>query len=295
MTADMQLNRSYRVVPGNDWEAITEAAETETDAVFLDLEDGVPPSEKDQARRQTISSLSEWFIDGNQYTTVRINSLDTPRGMNDIRTLATASATPDSVCIPKVRGSTELQLVSDLLSSLGTSVRIVAIIEKAAAVFNIYDIAHSTPRLDALIFGSVDFRRSADMPATFSNDSRIDTAAQTHVPRVLLSLAASTAGIAAVDGGYYIEDDIGGLREDAHTARSLGFDGKAATTPEQVPIINDAFGPTDQELAEARKIVQAFREAGDVAKLNVDGVVVEQSHLKQQKNLLRKVHKSAKK
>jgi citrate lyase subunit beta/citryl-CoA lyase len=288
MPVDVKRNRSYRVVPGDDLDALAEAAGSDADAVLLDLEDSIPPDDesKERARERVVAGLTEHLSDADQYTTVRVNGLDTKWGVCDIETLATAPTPPDSVSLPKVRSATEPQLVADLLSGVDSSVRVVAIVEEAAAVFNVHDIARSTPRLDALVFGSVDFRRSAGMPAVFSRDSDIDTAAQKYVPRVLLSLAASAAGVAAVDGGYYFTDDLQGLREDTLAARTLGFDGKAAATAEHVAVINDALGPTERELRAARRVVRAFEDAADVAKLELDGVVVERSHYEQQKALL---------
>jgi citrate lyase subunit beta/citryl-CoA lyase len=286
MPVDATRHRSYRVVPGDDADGMAAAAESAADAVLLDLEDSIPPDHKGQAREQVVAGLAEYRPDDAPYTTVRVNGLDTEWGVRDIESLATATDPPDSVCLPKVRSATEPQLVAEMLSAVGSPVRVVAIVETAAAVFAVHDIARSTPRLDALIFGSVDFRRSAGMPATFSGEGDIDTGAQKFVPRVLCSMAASAAGIAAVDGGYYRTDDLAGLREDARTARTLGFDGKAASTAEHVAVLNEAFAPTDRELREAREVVRAFEEAGDVARLELDGVVVERSHYEQQRALL---------
>ena len=81
------------------------------------------------------------------------------------------------------------------------------------------------------------------MPATYSGRDKIDIDAQKYLPRVLVSLAASAAGIAAVDGGYYFVDDLEGLRADAETARTLGFDGKATLSTDHVDVINSVFGP----------------------------------------------------
>lgn len=288
MSLAVKQNRSYRVASGDDPDAVAEAAGSDADAVLLDLEDSVPldAESKGRARERVSESLESDFADTTQYTTVRINGLGSEWAVRDIRALAAARPGPDSVCLPKVRSSTEPRLVAELLSQVDSSMGVIVIVEHATAVFNLQDIVRSTPRLDALIFGSVDYRRSVGMPVAVSRESNVDTAAQKYVPRVLVSTAASAAGVAAVDGGYYRTDDPDGLRADALTARNLGFDGKAASTAGHVSILNETFGPSEQELDEARRIVEAFDEAGDVAKLEVDGVIVERSHYEQQRALL---------
>jgi len=282
--------RSYLVVSGNDPEEMTGASASATDAVFVDLEDSIPPGEKEETRTRAVDAIEEhWATDG-QYLTVRVNGLDTKWGIDDITTLAAADTPPDSIVVPKIGSAGEVRIVAETIREVaGTPMmKIIANLETATACLNAGAIA-SAPLVEAVIFGSVDFRRSMGMPTTFSKAFELSEQSklQKYFPRYMTSLAASAAGIAAIGGGYYFVDDLEGARADAEAVRSLGFDGKAASVPSHVEIINDVFTPTPEEIEEAVRLVEAFEAAGpDTNKVEVDGVTIERSHYESQQAVL---------
>jgi len=290
MTLRMKTNRSYLVVSGNDEEEMAEARVSAADAVFIDLEDSIPPQEKAETLTQVVEAIDDRWTDDEQYLTVRVNGLDTKWGVDDITTLAGAETPPDSIVVPKIGSADEIHIVADTIREAAETspTRIIANLETATACLNAGAIANA-PLVEAVIFGSVDFRRSMGIPTTFSKAHETSEQAklQKYLPRYMASMAASSAGIAAIGGGYYFVDDLDGARADAEAIRSLGFDGKAASVPSQVEIINEVFTPDAEAVEEAKRVVEAFEAAGpDTYKVEIDSVTIEGSHYASQKAVL---------
>lgn len=263
-------------VPGDDTDAIESAVESGADGVILDLEDTVSPADKATALDVTLETLSAWSAE-EPTPFVRINGLDTARGVADLEAVVAADAAPKAVVVPDVRGRTDLRIVSDVLDDAGSSVGVVPIVERPDALFEVDAIA-TADRVYALAFGSVDFRLNAGM-------STLDSGVDLTIPRYLVSMAASAAGVHAFDTVFLDRTDHDGLRAEARAARSMGYDGKMAIDETQVGPITDAFTPSDDELDRARRLVDEF-ESSDEGVVYFEGTFVDKPVVDQQRELL---------
>jgi citrate lyase subunit beta/citryl-CoA lyase len=173
-----------------------------------------------------------------------------------------------------------LEIVTDAFEAASIDVPLVALIERPEAVLSAHRIARSTPRLSGLVFGSIDFQTNMGMAV-------LDPETDLYVPRYVIAMAASAAGIGAIDTVMLDTGNESRLREEATTARMLGYDGKAAMTPEQAAIINEAFTPSESTVARARRLVEAFESAGeDTGLIEFEGTLVDKPVADQQRDLL---------
>lgn len=272
----MSHEHTLLFVPGSDPDAIDAAVQSSADGIILDLEDTVGPENKARAREEVLSALSDWSAaDPTPY--VRINGLDTAHGIDDLETIVEHGAVPEGVLLPDVRGPTEVLTVADVLESADASIGIVPIIERPEALFAVDAIA-SARQVDALAFGSVDFQLNTGM-------SILDPDVELSLPRYLVSLAASAAGVEAYDTVFLDLTDDAGLREEARTARSMGYDGKMAIDASQLDPIAEAFAPSEDERERARRVVEAFEET-DEGVIFVEGTFVDKPVVDQQRHLL---------
>ena len=275
------------------------AARAGADLVFLDLEDACAPSAKESARSTAVNALTglDW---GRTLRAVRINGLDTPWCHDDVVEIVSgARGALDVVIVPKVRSARDVWWVDVLLTQLESKlglqrpIAIEALIEEAEGLVNVVDISRASPRLEALIFGAGDLSASlrsrvdgnfepvGDYPGDFW-----------HLVRVQVLAAARAAGIDAIDAPYPGYQDLGGYRRTATHASLLGFDGKWAIHPNQVPVANEVFTPTADEIAEANAIIADYRqaEAGGVGAIGRNGRLVDAALMRHAENVLRRAH-----
>lgn len=227
------------------------------DVALLDLEDGVPATEKEAARRVIASALT-----GRRRTTLRFVRVG--RSASDDLAADLAAVVRDGldgVLVPKVARAEELEIMDELLAereraaSLARgSVRVLASIESAAGLLDAPRIARA-PRLTGLVFGSEDFASDLGLPTR-----REGEAAELLYARSAIVVAAAAAGVPAIDGIWADFRDAAGLREDALRGRRLGFSGRQCIHPDQIAIVNEVFAPTDEEIAHARRVVAAYDE-----------------------------------
>lgn len=269
--------RSYLFVPGDDVDAIESATESETDAIIIDLEDTVLAVEKESARRNVTRSVTDWTSD-DPTLFVRVNGLDTEFGMADVNALIEGSGAPHAIVLPDIRSRTEIQILSDRLDAVSSSIGIVPLIERPESVFRADEIATVSRRTIALAFGSVDFRMNTGM-------SVLDSETDVYLPRYVVSMAASAAGCQALDTVFLDRDDATGLRAETREARRIGFDGKMAIAESQIAAIHEGFAPTDQELDRARRLLDAFEEA-DTGVIYFEGTFVDRPVVEEQRRLL---------
>jgi citrate lyase subunit beta/citryl-CoA lyase len=292
----MRLRRSELSTPGASERMMEKAAASAADFVFLDLEDAVAPAEKVGARDNIIRALRthDW---GRRTRAIRINGLDTQWAYEDvIRIVEEAGDVLDIIIIPKVKRAADVQWVDTLLTQielkLGTQRRIglEVLIEEVEAMINAEDIARSTPRLEALIFGPGDYSASQGVRSNAVGGVSKDYPGDVwHYARNKVVIAARAAGIEAIDGPFADFKDDEGYRRECLRAAVLGFSGKWCIHPNQVPIANEVFSPTPQQVERARKIVAAYEEAearglGSVA---VDGVMVDAASVRLMRNVTR--------
>jgi citrate lyase subunit beta/citryl-CoA lyase len=283
----VRVERSELAVPASNPAMIRKALASVADVIFLDLEDAVAPSEKAASRDQVIAAVRDldW---GRKPRVYRINALDTPYFYRDLIDIVEAVGDRlDLIIVPKVNRPEDVYVVDTLLTQLeahiGISRRIglEVQIETAAGLLTCDQIAHASPRLESLIFGPGDFSASIGMPtSSIGGTDQWDDLYPGHrhgyaMQRLLV--AARASGLRVIDGPYADFRDLDGLRQSCRRARALGYDGKWCIHPGQIETTNDVFSPTDQEIAWARKVVEAYDAAGREGRgaLAVEGTMVD--------------------
>jgi citrate lyase subunit beta / citryl-CoA lyase len=283
------LRRSELAVPASNDNMFEKGAGCGADLVFLDLEDAVPAAFKEESRAKAITALND--IDwGSTARAIRINGLDTPWCHDDLIDVVTkAGENLDTIIIPKARTARDVWWVDVLLTQLELKlalrkrIRLEVLIEEVEGLANAEAIAVASPRLDALIFGVGDF--------SLSQGARVDTNFVPlgeypgdfwHYARNKVIVAARIAGIDAIDAPYPDYKDLSGYERDARRASLLGYTGKWAIHPDQVPIANQVYAPTADEIARAERNVAAYREAEAKGRgaVGVNGVLVDAAHVK---------------
>jgi len=254
--ADIALARAILFVPGHRRDRFSKALAAGADAVVLDLEDAVPPSEKAAARAAVLAAPAP---PAGVALGVRINALPTPDGIADLAAILAASA-PDFLMLPKVEAAEELRIVYRVLPAPA----LVALIESAEGLAGAGRIA-AEPGCAALAFGGVDL--AADLGCAVAWEPLLPH-------RAALIAAAARAGRAAFDVPFLGLDDEAGLIEETRRVASLGFTGKLAIHPRQVAPVQAVFTPAEAEVARARRILAAM-EAAEGGVCVVDGRMVD--------------------
>lgn len=277
--------RSVMFSPGDQPDLMRKAPGTGADVVVFDLEDAVTPSRKAAAREQVGEVLRE--IDPDAEVCVRVN----PVGAGAEADLADALVDPsrvDSVMLPKVDGPDAVERLAVLLAEHGTEVPVLALVESAAGVLSAAEIAR-VPATDALLFGTEDL--AADVGATRTDEGTEVLYARQHVV-----LAASAAGVDAVDTLWTDFEDTEGLRADTERGIEMGYDGKMAIHPRQVSVINEAFTPSDERVAWAERVLAAREEsaASDRGVFEVDGEMVDAPLVAQAERVLARAEAAGK-
>ncbi|HUI15385.1 MAG TPA: CoA ester lyase [Xanthobacteraceae bacterium] len=267
--------RSVLYMPGSNPRALDKARELPADGVILDLEDAVAPEAKAAARQNIVKALQTGF--GDREVLVRINALDTRWWVDDLA--AAAAAEPDAILVPKVSSPKQLQDLAARLVDMGThpSVRVWAMMETPLAMLNVGQIAHaaldSETRLAGFVMGTNDLAKDTR--------ARLVPGRAPMLPWLMTCLAAARAyGLAILDGVYNDLGDAEGFAAECKQARDLGFDGKTLIHPRQIEPCNEAFSPSAEEVALARKTIAAFDlpENKDKGVVQVDGRMVERLH-----------------
>jgi len=257
--------RSLLFVPALRPDRYAKALQAGADIVCVDMEDAVALDRKDEGRRLALPLFAQ---DANVQAErmVRINPLSTLHGLKDLQAILECPAPPPSIMIPKVRSAEEIQLIDTLLSTTPTRrIRFCVIIETNQALERAHEIARASDRIDSMILGAVDM--SADLRCEKSWEPLLYT-------RSRLVHAAASAGIDLLDVPFLNLDDPEGLRREASACARLGFTGKASIHPNQLPIIHDAFTPTPEQIAKARRVVAAF-EQNKTGLVVLDGELIE--------------------
>jgi citrate lyase beta subunit len=272
----VQPRRSLIFCPGNKPELFPKALGTGADIVCIDLEDAIAPQHKREARKKTLGLFDRPSPADGIERVVRINCLRTPEGLADVQAFLDRPPGPASLMLPKVRHAEEVRLIDEWLGARRMDTRLQVIIETNDGLQDCYAIAQASPRVDALLFGAVDM--AAELRTRVSWETLL-------YARSRLVHAAAGAGIDLLDVPFLDLNDQEGLQREAQAASALGFTGKAAIHPRQIPVINAAFSPDADAIERARRIVQAF-EASDGGLLVVDGTLIEKPVLRSMYRLL---------
>jgi (S)-citramalyl-CoA lyase len=262
--------RSFIFSPGLRPDMYPKALKSGTDIVCVELEDGIAPKDKDEARSKGLALFAEPQADDGVERIVRINCLREAFGLADVQAVLTTDMPPPALMLPKVRTPEEIVWLDDLLTERGHDTRLHIIIETNPGLEAAYDIAQCSTRIDALFFGGVDMAAELRCVNTWENML---------YARSRVVHAAAAAGIDAIDVPWLDLEDEAGLRVAAEQARDLGFSGKGSIHPKQIPVINSVFTPGDEAVARAHRIVDAFAEA-DTGLVVIDGKLIEKPVLR---------------
>lgn len=243
--------RSFIFCPGLRPELFPKALRSGADIVCVELEDGIAPHDKAEARQKALGLFEQPQANDGVERIVRINCLRDSFGLADVAAILDSENPPPALMLPKIKTPDEVVWLDDLLTERGHSCRLHAIIETNAGLENAYEIARCSPRIDALFFGGV------DMAAELRCRNRWDTLVYA---RSRVVHAAASAGMDAIDVPWLDLEDLEGMNAEAALARDFGFSGKGAVHPKQIPSINQIFTPSEAELARARKVLQYFEE-----------------------------------
>lgn len=275
MSRNVVLRRSQMLTPASNLKIIEKAAKLDCDSLIIDLEDAIAPSKKAEARAIMRQALTGFSFEGKEVG-VRINGLESPWFLDDL--LALEWLPIDTVVVPKVQGSEQVHAYDAMLTQLelrggkrGFTLQLM--IESARGLENITEIARACWRCDALIFGAGDFIADAGVGATKKGLA---------YARSRIAAAAAAAGIQAIDHVNPNINDSAALAVEAAEAREIGYCGKWAIHPAQVPVINAAFCPSEKEIAYARRTIEAYERslANGVGAIAVDGALVDEATLR---------------
>ncbi|MEP2640710.1 L-malyl-CoA/beta-methylmalyl-CoA lyase [Roseobacter sp.] len=289
--APARPNRCQLFGPGSRPAIFEKMAASAADVINLDLEDSVAPSDKDNARANIIAAISDvdW---GTKTLSVRINGLDTPYWYRDVVDLLEhASDRLDQIMIPKVGCAADVYAVDALVTAIETAkgrtkpISFEVIIESAAGIAHVEEIAASSPRLHAMSLGAADFAASMGMQTTgiggtqdnyyMLHDGAKHWSDPWHWAQAAIVAACRTHGVLPVDGPFGDFSDDEGFRAQSRRSATLGMVGKWAIHPKQIAIANEVFTPSEDAVAEAREILAAM----DVAKAKGEGATVYKGRL----------------
>jgi malyl-CoA/(S)-citramalyl-CoA lyase len=309
-----RLHRSELAVPGNNVRMLEKAPGLGADVVMLDLEDAVAPDDKEQARLKVIGALIEQ--DWSQCSvSVRINGLDTHWCYRDIvDVVEQAGDRIDAIVIPKASGAGDVHLVATLLTQiehamgLRRRIALAVLIETAIGMVNVDEIATACPeRMEAMIFGVADYAASIQShtasiggvdpgysvltDADGSEERERHWGDQWHYPLSRIAVTCRAHGLRPIDGPFGDFTDREGYLAAARRAAVLGYEGKWAIHPSQVPLANEVFTPAPRLVNRTRRIVEAMREAAAQGSgaVSLDGRLVDAASIRMAENLLAKL------
>jgi citrate lyase subunit beta/citryl-CoA lyase len=287
------LRRSLFFVPGGEQRKLEKARGVAADTLLLDLEDSVALPEKDRARERVAAFLREADFGGAE-AGVRVNPPGTPYFEDDLEAAVACGAS--AIMLPKSHSATQLGEVAERIGALekksavkrDSPVRLLALVETAAGIAQVATLAGATPRIDALCFGHADFSREMGLAEADSSQGVIFHA------RCALAIAARADSVAPIDTVCLDVRDEQAFRRDAELGLRLGFEGKLCIHPRQVGIANEVHTPTKEQLAYARRVLDASEEAASEGRgvFTVDGKMVDAPLVAAQRRVLERARRA---
>jgi citrate lyase subunit beta/citryl-CoA lyase len=272
--------RSLLFVPADDARKTGKALASGADAVILDLEDSVAPARKAAARETAAATLAAAARGAGPRLIVRVNGLLTGGTEDDLA--AVMPHRPDALMLPKAEGGGDVLALARLA---GAPVDVIAIAtETARSLFGLASYGDAAPPLAALAWGIEDL--SADIGAAGLRDEAGAFTDTARLARALCLVAATAAGVQAIDGVYTDFRDAPGLMAECAASARDGFTAKLAIHPGQVEAINRAFTPSPHLVDEARRVIAAFAAAGDPGVIALDGRMLDRPHLERARRLI---------
>lgn len=292
MERPFRLRRSVLSVPANREKMLKKAAQLPADVIMLDLEDSVPVPEKDGARDAAVGALRDQSWHG-KVRAVRINGMDTPFAYKDlVETVERAGQHLDVIVVPKVNDAAEIRALDLFLTQIEMRmgyphrIGLEASIETALGMLKVKEIAFSSSRLEALVFGVADYTASLGMKSQgisgHGDAEGFYPGDRFHYALSRMAMAAKAAGLAAIDAPFGDFRDPEGLNHSCTKSAALGYDGKWAIHPDQLALINEAYAPSAEDLERSRRILAAYRGAqkhgrGSVA---LDGKMIDAASIR---------------
>ncbi|WP_417667772.1 HpcH/HpaI aldolase/citrate lyase family protein [Roseibium sp.] len=276
MTSPLKPRRSVLYMPGSNARALEKAKTLDVDCLILDLEDAVAPDSKAMAREQIVSAVKGGGY-GDREVVIRVNGLDTPWGEDDLK--AAIEAGPDAVLVPKVNEPADLQRVAHklVLGQAPASLKLWAMMETPLAMLNAAAIGacgrDPEVRLSCFVMGTNDLAKETR--------AQLNPGRAVMLPWLMTCLTAARAGgIDILDGVYNAFNDMEGFAAECAQGAEMGMDGKTLIHPKQIEACHEAFSPSEEEIAWARKINDLFDlpENANKGAIQVDGKMVERLH-----------------
>jgi len=274
--ATIRPRRSFIFSPGLRPDMFPKALASGTDIVCVELEDGIAPKDKEQARKSALELFEQPQADDGIERIVRINCLREAFGLADVQAVLATDTPPPALMLPKVNTAEEVIWLDDLLTERGHDTRLHVIIETNRGLEAAFDIAHCSERIDALFFGGVDM--AAELRCVNAWEPLL-------YARSRVVHAAASAGLDVVDVPFLDLEDPDGNKKAAQQAKALGFSGKGSVHPKQIAALNEVFTPTADEIAKARRITKTFEEA-DTGLVVIDGKLIEKPVLRDMYRIL---------
>ncbi len=299
-----RLTRTYLAVPAHRTRHVQNAATSDADAVFLDLEDAVPPGEKAAALEAAATALAtlDW---GRKTVAVRVNAIDSPTIRQEIERLGSIPRL-DAFILPKAEIVTDVATVgrwaAEVAKTRDAPPELELLIETARGLVNVEALAAADPLVSALHFGVGDFAasigaRSTEIGASPAGYRHVVNTADGHkeipldlfaYPMMRVLVAARAFGLRAIDGPCGAFRDTVATASSAMKAAAMGYDGKQVIHPGQIEATRNAFVPADEELAYAQRVIAALEEAerNGQAAVTVDGKMVDYANIRMARRLM---------
>lgn len=289
----MHSRRALLYMPGDDRRKIEKATTLGVDCICMDMEDGVAMSRKAEARAVIALAMKELYF-GEAERCIRINSVGS--GMESYDLVAALATNPDAIVVPKIESADQVKWVSDHIESyelssdqpLG-SVRLLVGVETAKGILNLRKIAEADRRLEAIIFGAEDYAASIGA-------RRTKEATEVLYARQSVVTACIANDLQAIDMVYIDFRDLEGLRLEAEQGAGWGFSGKQVIHPNQVPVVQEAFTPSVEEIDYARRVVETFEASQREGRgaYALDGKMIDMPLLKNARKVLERARAAGK-
>jgi citrate lyase subunit beta/citryl-CoA lyase len=273
MATTVRPRRSLLYMPGSNGRALEKGRALPADALILDLEDAVAPEAKVAAREKVAEAVKAGGYGGRELV-VRVNALDGDWGRDDVAAMATCGA--DAILLPKVESAAMVHGLERLMAEAGApgGMAIMCMMETPKGILQAAEIAGASKRLSCLVMGTSDLVKDL-------NAAHVPDRLPVLTALSLCVLAARAHGLAVVDGVHLDLEDEEGFAAQCRQGRALGFDGKTLIHPRTIATANEVFGPSAQELEQARRVIEAHGEAAKVGQgvVVLDGKLVENLHV----------------
>lgn len=262
--------RSFIFTPGLRPDMYPKALASGADIVCVELEDGIAPKDKVEAREKALALFEKPQADDGVERIVRINSMRERFGIEDVNAILASKTPPPALMMPKVRTPDEVTILDQLLTEAGHETRLHVIIETNEGLEAAFEIAKCSDRIDAMFFGGVDM--AAELRCQNNYDALL-------YARSRVVHASAAAGLDVIDVPYLDLDDPDGMRVEAERVRDLGFSGKGSVHPKQIAALNEVFTPSEAQITRARRIISEFEKA-NTGLVVIDGKLIEKPVLR---------------